>query len=242
MTRVFIPKDAAALALGADAVARAVAAARPDLEIVRTGSRGLFWLEPLVEVETPAGRRAYGPVTQADVPAILAGGDHPKALGDIGAHPWLARQTRITFARCGVVDPLAPPAFEGLERARAIGPDATIEAMIASGLRGRGGAGFPAGVKWRTVADAIAREAAGRGLAIELVRNGSRGLFWLEPLVEVETPAGRIAYGPVAAADVAGLFDADFLGGGAHPLALGPTEEIDYLKRQERLTDRKSVV
>jgi formate dehydrogenase iron-sulfur subunit len=121
---------------------------------VRTGSRGLFWLEPLVEIETPQGRRAYGPVTPADVAAILAGGDHPLALGDIEAHPWLAGQTRITFARCGVVDPLVRPAFDGLARARELGPDAVIEAVTASGLRGRGGAGFPAGVKWRTVHEA----------------------------------------------------------------------------------------
>jgi formate dehydrogenase iron-sulfur subunit len=153
MTRVFIPRDAAALAVGADAVARAVAAARPDLEIVRTGSRGLFWLEPLVEVETAAGRTAFGPVAPQDVPSILAGGRHPKALGDIGRHAWLAKQTRITFARCGIADPLAPPPFEGLQRARAIGREAAIEAVTRSGLRGRGGAGFPAGVKWRTVAE-----------------------------------------------------------------------------------------
>jgi len=151
MTRVFVPKDAAALAVGAEAVARACAAA--GAEVVRTGSRGLLWLEPLVEVETPQGRRAYGPVAPADVAAILAGAEHPKALGDIETHPWLAGQTRITFARCGVVDPLVAPDFVGLKRARAIGPAAVIEAVTRSGLRGRGGAGFPAGVKWKTVAE-----------------------------------------------------------------------------------------
>jgi formate dehydrogenase iron-sulfur subunit len=151
VTRVFVPRDAAALAVGAEAVARAFAVA--GAEVVRTGSRGLLWLEPLVEVETPQGRRAYGPVTPADVPAILAGGAQALALGDIAEHPWLAGQTRITFARCGVVDPLAPPDFAGLARAREVGPDAVIEAVTRSGLRGRGGAGFPAGVKWKTVAE-----------------------------------------------------------------------------------------
>jgi formate dehydrogenase iron-sulfur subunit len=151
MTRVFVPKDAAALAVGAEAVAQAFAAA--GCEVVRTGSRGLLWLEPLVEVETPLGRRAYGPVTPADVLAILSGAEHPKVLGDIAAHPWLAGQTRITFARCGVVDPLAVPAFAGLDRARAIGPQTVIEEVTRSGLRGRGGAGFPVGVKWKTVAE-----------------------------------------------------------------------------------------
>ena len=150
--RVFVPRDAAALAVGAEAVARAFAAA--GCEVVRTGSRGLFWLEPLVEIETPDGRRAFGPVAPADVAAILAGGEHPKALGDIAAHPWLAGQTRLTFARCGVVDPLVAPAFDGLARARDMGPDAVIDAVTRSGLRGRGGAGFPVGVKWRTVREA----------------------------------------------------------------------------------------
>ncbi|MBL8554952.1 MAG: SLBB domain-containing protein [Phenylobacterium sp.] len=153
MTRVYVPRDSAALAVGAEAVAHAFVAA--GCEVVRTGSRGLFWLEPLVEVETPEGRRAFGPATPGDVAAILAGGS-PLALGDMAAHPWLAAQNRLTFARCGVVDPLVAPAFDALARAREMGPDALIAAVTASGLRGRGGAGFPVGVKWRTV-----REAAG---------------------------------------------------------------------------------
>ena len=86
------------------------------------------------------------------------------------------------------------------------------------------------------VAAAISTQAAQRGIAIQLVRNGSRGLFWLEPLVEVVTQAGRMAYGPVAPKDVPGLFDADFHNGGAHPLCLGLTESLVYLRQQERLT------
>ncbi|MDZ4374256.1 MAG: NADH-ubiquinone oxidoreductase-F iron-sulfur binding region domain-containing protein [Phenylobacterium sp.] len=151
MMRVFVPRDSAALAVGADAVAHAFAVAGCD--VVRTGSRGLYWLEPLVEVETSEGRRAFGPVAPADVPAILAG-ESPLALGDIESHPWLAGQTRLTFERCGVVDPMVPPAFEALARARRLGPDGVISAIAESGLRGRGGAGFPVGVKWRTVREA----------------------------------------------------------------------------------------
>ena len=86
------------------------------------------------------------------------------------------------------------------------------------------------------VATAIAKEAQQRGIAVNLIRNGSRGLYWLEPLVEVDTAAGRLAYGPVQVGDISGLFDADFLHGGAHKLALGLTEELDYLKKQQRLT------
>ena len=163
MNRVFVPRDAAALAVGADAVARAIA--ERGVEVVRTGSRGMVWLEPMIEMDTPSGRIAYGPVTAKDLPRLfeadfLTGGEHPLRLGRPEDHPWLSGQTRITFARCGVVDPAsledyhAHGGFKGLEHAREIGPAATIGAVIASGLRGRGGAGFPAGIKWRTVAEA----------------------------------------------------------------------------------------
>jgi formate dehydrogenase iron-sulfur subunit len=163
LTRVFVPRDAAALALGADAVANALA---PRASVVRTGSRGLFWLEPMIEVETTAGRIAYGPVSAGDVPGLLAadllaGGPHELRLGLVAELPYLARQTRLTFARCGVTDPLsledyrANGGMSGLDRARDIGPEATVETVLKSGLRGRGGAGFPAGIKWKTVAAAM---------------------------------------------------------------------------------------
>jgi formate dehydrogenase iron-sulfur subunit len=162
MTRVFVPRDAAALALGADDVAAALA---PHATITRTGSRGLFWLEPMIEVETPAGRIAYGPVDAADVPGLLAAGllegaAHPSRLGLPEQIPFLARQTRLTFARCGVVDPVslddyrAYGGLKGLKRALELGPAGILDEVTRSGLRGRGGAGFPTGIKWKTTADA----------------------------------------------------------------------------------------
>jgi formate dehydrogenase iron-sulfur subunit len=172
--RVFVPKDMAALAVGADKVAAAIAAAAEaagrSVEIVRNGSRGLFWLEPMVEVETNAGRVAYGPLSPADVAGLVAGGlldgtaGGPLSLGPTEEIPWLKRQTRLTFARCGIVDPLslsdykahggeAGAGLAGLSRAIEIGPAKIVEEVTASGLRGRGGAGFPTGIKWKTVAD-----------------------------------------------------------------------------------------
>ncbi len=160
--RIFVPADAAALSVGAHEVARAVRAEverrELDVELVRTGSRGLFWLEPLVELEAPEGRIGFGSLTPDDVPALFDDEVHPKALGRVEELPWLARQERVTFARCGVIDPLDLEDYErhgglgGLRRALELTPAEIVEAVTESGLRGRGGAGFPAGIKWRTAA------------------------------------------------------------------------------------------
>jgi len=168
MKRFYIPSDSTALAVGADAVAQALASEAQTrgetIEIVRTGSRGLYWLEPLVEIDGPEGRLGFGPMTAADVGGLFEAGAHPRALGLIEEIPFLKRQQRLVFARCGRIDPLSLTAYRaegglaGLERAREIGPAATVEEVIASGLRGRGGAGFPTGIKWRTVAGAKAEQ------------------------------------------------------------------------------------
>jgi len=172
-TTIYVPGDAAALALGADAVAAAVAreAARCGIELrlVRNGSRGMVWLEPLVEVATPRGRIAYGPVTAADVPGLFAAGlaagaAHALCLGPTEEISWLARQQRLACRRLGVVDPrsladyVARGGGEGLRRARNMAPGEIVRAVTDSGLRGRGGAAFPAGIKWRTVLDAPAAQ------------------------------------------------------------------------------------
>ncbi len=169
--RVFVPGDSTACALGADQVAAALAEqARSrglDIDLVRNGSRGLFWLEPLIEVETVAGRVAYGPVSVADVAELfdrdlLAGGEHPLALGPTERIPYLQQQTRVNFARAGVIDPLCivdyrrTGGFAGLERALALSGQQVVDTIKASGLRGRGGAAFPAGIKWQTVLDTAA--------------------------------------------------------------------------------------
>ena len=166
--KVFVPRDAAALAVGAEAVASALTGIA-GIELIRNGSRGLLWLEPMVEVETLSGRIAYGPVQAADVPGLLAagmldGGAHRLRLGRPEEIPFLARQTRLTFERCGIVDPLSLDDYaghgglRGLRRALDMSAAEIIFAVTESGLRGRGGAGFPAGVKWRTVADAPGAE------------------------------------------------------------------------------------
>jgi formate dehydrogenase iron-sulfur subunit len=164
---VYVPRDASALAVGADDVAAALQAACAArgvaIRLVRNGSRGMAWLEPLVEVQTAAGRIAYGPVAAEDVAGLLdagllQGAAHPLCQGPTDAIPYLARQQRISFARVGVIDPLSLADYEshggwaGLRRAVAIGDGAAIVQQVTdSGLRGRGGAGFPTGIKWKTV-------------------------------------------------------------------------------------------
>jgi formate dehydrogenase iron-sulfur subunit len=170
---VFVPRDTTALSLGADAVAdeiaRLAAERRTPVGIVRNGSRGLFWLEPLVEVQTAAGRVAYGPVRPEDVltlfdAAFLRGGAHRLALGPTDDIAYLKSQERLTFARCGIIDPLsvedyaAHGGWQGLLNAVAMQPADIVEQVAQSGLRGRGGAAFPAGIKWRTVLNAPAEQ------------------------------------------------------------------------------------
>ncbi|MGU3492615.1 formate dehydrogenase beta subunit [Xanthobacteraceae bacterium A53D] len=172
--RLYVPNDATAIACGSDRVARkldeALAARGQTMDIVRNGSRGLFWLEPLVEVDTPAGRIGYGPVKPSDVASLIEAGifegktDHPLCVGLVEEIPYLKKQTRLTFARCGIIDPLSLSEYKelggyrGLAKAIEIGPSATVEQVFESGLRGRGGAGFPTGIKWRTVAAAPAEQ------------------------------------------------------------------------------------
>ncbi|HKQ54329.1 MAG TPA: formate dehydrogenase, partial [Methyloceanibacter sp.] len=166
--RIYISRDSGALCVGAESVATAFRKALDKrglkAEIVRNGSRGMYWLEPLVEVATAEGRVGYGPVGTKDVEGLidaglLQGKAHPLAIGRVEDYPWLKSQTRLTFKNCGIIDPRsledyqAHGGYEGLKKAIAAGPKAIVEEVIASGLRGRGGAGFPTGIKWRTVAE-----------------------------------------------------------------------------------------
>ncbi|PNQ91985.1 formate dehydrogenase [Pseudomonas gingeri NCPPB 3146 = LMG 5327] len=166
MPSLYLPADSLARAVGADEVAAALAAQARERhlpqELHRTSSRGLYWLEPLLEIDSPQGRIGFGPLTAADVPSLLDAlqGDpatHPLALGPMEELPYLKSQQRLLFARAGITRPLsledyrAHGGFEGLARAIALGGEQTATAVFDSGLRGRGGAAFPAGIKWRTV-------------------------------------------------------------------------------------------
>ena len=177
MTRIYVPRDSAALALGADALADAIAREAAQrgvaIELIRNGSRGLLWLEPLVEVATPRGRVGYANVDVTDVTSLFDAGfvdasfngsAHPSYVGIVDEIPYLQKQQRLTFARIGITDPLSTDDYlahgglEGLKQALTADGDAACEALIESGLRGRGGAAFPAGIKWRTVRGAKAAQ------------------------------------------------------------------------------------
>ena len=167
VTNIYISLDTAAVSLGADEVAEALKKGAEEfgrkVNIIRTGSRGMVWLEPLVEIELGDKRLAYGPVTPDDVPSLIksgffSGDQHPLALGPTEEIDYFKRQTRLTFAHSGLDNPLDLIAFEkrggfsGLKKALTMNADDIVEEVAASGLRGRGGAGFPTGIKWRTVA------------------------------------------------------------------------------------------
>lgn len=171
--KIFVPRDSVALALGADQVAQQIQAQaarlRLDITVVRNGSRGMLWLEPLVEVQTATGRVAYGPVGPEDVAALFDanfhhGGQHALCLGLTAELAYLKKQERLTFARVGITDPLslddylAHDGFEGLHNALALQGGDIVQQVTDSGLRGRGGAAFPTGIKWKTVLHAASAQ------------------------------------------------------------------------------------
>ncbi len=166
MIRVYVPRDSGALSVGAESVAVAIATEAvtrgQQVTVVRNGSRGLYWLEPLVEVETPAGRTGYGPVSVADVPSLfeagfLNGSKHRLSLGPVEKIPYFGQQERLTFARVGLTDPVSIADYEkyqgyrGLRNALGQPGASIVDQVTQSGLRGRGGAAFPTGIKWKTV-------------------------------------------------------------------------------------------
>ncbi|MBX7198632.1 MAG: NADH-quinone oxidoreductase subunit NuoF [Rhodospirillaceae bacterium] len=242
--RIFIPLDSAAVALGADDVAQAMArealARGIALTITRTGSHGMHWLEPLVEVETPTGRTAYGPVKAADVPGLfdakfLGGGKHGLSVGRVDDHPFIKPQTRLTFARCGRIDPLsiadyrAAGGLKGLAQALKLGPDAILAAVTASGLRGRGGAGFPTGIKWKTVKDAK----AGQKYVVCNADEGDSGTFSDRMIMEGDPLA--VIEGMVIAGIATGATKGFIYIRSEYPIAVGIMTRAIQHAREARL-------
>jgi formate dehydrogenase iron-sulfur subunit len=160
-TTIYVPRDSAALSVGADAVAEAIRREADvrglDIRLVRNGSRGMLWLEPFVEIDTPEGRVGYGPVAPHQVPELLDNPDHELKAGLVDDLKWMKDQTRLCFQRVGVTDPLSADDYlahggmAGLRNALELEPQGVVTQVTDSGLRGRGGAGFPAGIKWNTV-------------------------------------------------------------------------------------------
>ncbi|MGI9285315.1 MAG: formate dehydrogenase beta subunit [Pseudomonadales bacterium] len=197
--KLYIPGDASALSVGADAVAQAIAAEAGkrvvEIELVRNGSRGMSWLEPLVEVETGEGRVAYGPVAEQDVQELFESGllqgseQHPLYHGRTEDIPYFKAQQRLTFARCGVIDPLSlidyqnHDGFTGLRRALSMSQQEIVDEVKTSGLRGRGGAAFPTGIKWQTVLDATGKTSDHKYIACN-ADEGDSGTFADRMLME----------------------------------------------------------
>ncbi len=169
--RIYVPNDTGARSVGADEVAYAIETElrinAPDAIVVRNGSRGAYWLEPLVEIDTADGRLGFANVTPEQASSLVLGGSmptatHPLSIGLVESLPWLRDQQRLMFRRAGIIDPLSLADYRthggltGLERALTLGQQEIVSEIKTSGLRGRGGAAFPAGIKWQTVRDAVA--------------------------------------------------------------------------------------
>jgi formate dehydrogenase iron-sulfur subunit len=173
MVKVYVPRDSSALSMGADRTAKAIQAEAAkrgvEVELIRNGSRGMFWLEPMIEVATNQGRVAYAPVQPEDVASLfdadfLNGGAHALNLGLTEEIPYFKKQQRLTFARIGITDPvsledyIAHDGYKGLQIALKMSGAEIVKEVTDSGLRGRGGAAFPTGIKWNTVLNAPAEQ------------------------------------------------------------------------------------
>ncbi|TKB34744.1 MAG: formate dehydrogenase [Nitrospira sp.] len=149
-TRLYLSNDTSSRAAGADKLADAWRD-RSEIQLIHTSSRGAFFLEPMVERDTAGGREAWFNVLPNDLPRIVAGVGGTK----VAEIPYLQQQTRFTFANFGITEPLALDeyqsrgGFKGLAAAQSLSPDAIVDVLRLSGLRGRGGAAFPVWKKWQ---------------------------------------------------------------------------------------------
>ena len=166
--KIYIPRDSSALSLGANDVYKEILKEskerKLDISIIRNGSRGIFWLEPMIEVETSNGRVAYGPISVTDIPSLFdqefyLGKKHSLFLGITEEISWLKKQERLTYARVGIIDPVdiddyeRHDGFKGLKKSISLSQEDIVKEVTDSGLRGRGGAAFPTGIKWKSVMD-----------------------------------------------------------------------------------------
>jgi formate dehydrogenase iron-sulfur subunit len=173
-TNIYLPCDTTANAKGANQIASLIEQIAEknsiNINIVRNSSRGLYWLEPLIEIDSPLGRIGFGPVMEADVEELFKQQfyqdkqQHPLCLGLIEEIPFLKNQQRLTFSRAGKTNPLSLDdyknhnGFKGLEKSLTMTAQQIVDEIKNSGLRGRGGAAFPTGIKWQTVLDTTAEQ------------------------------------------------------------------------------------
>ena len=227
---IYVPRDTTTISLGADKIAEDISVfAREnslELKIVRNGSRGLYWLEPMLEIETELGRVAYGPVSLDDVDGFLENEcwnenkSHPLYLGLTEEIPYLSNQQRLTFSHVGVVDPLsiddyrANDGYTGLVNSLKLNQQEIVKTVADSGLRGRGGAAFPTGIKWQTVFDTPSQQKY-------IVCNADEG------------DAGTFADRMIMESDPFSLIEGMTIAG----LAVGASVGYIYLREEYRLSE-----
>jgi len=151
-----------------------------DADLVEVGCIGPCYLEPFMDLKLPGKPRiSYSNVTPEKAERIISDFfkedkiptrdlvGHFGEEGDLDGmrlfwdHPMLKKQVRLVLRNCGIIDPtsidhyLANDGYRGLEKALSMTPDEVIQVVKDAGIRGRGGAGFPTGLKWKFCRDAV---------------------------------------------------------------------------------------
>jgi formate dehydrogenase iron-sulfur subunit len=164
---IYIPCDSSSISVGAENIKNIISDHLPEAKIKRTGSYGLYWLEPMIEVEKDNRRIAYGPLDNNSIIELIKcdfSEQHSLCLGPTHSIDKLKLQNRLTFKNCGIIDPLSLDDYkkqgglQGLEKALKLSPEEITDIVIKSGLRGRGGAAFPTGIKWKTTLSETSEE------------------------------------------------------------------------------------
>jgi NADH-quinone oxidoreductase subunit F len=205
---IYVGAASCGLAAGAAEVVRAIEGHLEKkgyaADVLKVGCIGPCYLEPLVDVQMPGRPRiSYSGVTpdlaRALLDSFLERGEvfRNRLVGHFGAdeldgapkffeHPMLARQVRVVLRNCGIIDPdnvdhyLARDGYRGFEKCLALSGEQVLEIVQNSGLRGRGGAGFPTWRKWK-----ICRETASdQRYLICNADEGDPGAFMNRSLIE----------------------------------------------------------
>ncbi|TVR45740.1 MAG: NADH-quinone oxidoreductase subunit F [Planctomycetota bacterium] len=228
-----------------------------QVAVVPTGCMGLCSLGPLVRVtDNTGGEYLLQQVDEAlalrlvseyviptcagetmDLAAIM-----PEALLDL-QHPFFARQVRVVLAKSGYINPenideyFARGGYRSLAKALVMGSEQVIELIKASGLRGRGGAGFPTGLKWQFTRQAFAKAGADEAYIICNGDEGDPGAYMDRSILEGDPHA--VIEGMAIAALATGATKGIFYIRAEYPLAVERVEKAIMAARRAKVIGPK---